>query len=323
MSVKRIIFVIYDGFELLDMSGPSAVFSTADLLSDFSSYQCHFVSVGGGTIRSGCGLPVITEKASMVEVSAYDTTVLVMGAEEEALLNAAGNSELSKFMVNAVHNAERAGSICTGAFILAAAGVLKHKSATTHWAAVERFSDMFDNVDVLPDAMYHVDGNIWTSAGVTTGIDMALAMVEADLGAHIMNEVARRLVVYSHRPGNQSQFSHILGAQMASGRQFSDVINWIQNNLDKQVKVEDMASRAGMSERTFYRKFTEATGVTPSKFLENVRLDLARQLIASGQAINMIANAVGFKSQAGFRTAFEAKYGISPSLYRRMNYKEG
>lgn len=318
MVKRHIYFVVYDGFELLDMSGPAAVFSTAETITGGGDYQCRYISLSGGTVMSGCGLPIITEKASDVNISSYDT-VLIMGADEEALLKASQEPGLPKFIVAVSDLAERVGSVCTGAFLLAVSGLLNGRSAATHWIGVERLSLMFPEVNVLPDAMYHVDGHIWTSAGVTTGVDMALAMIERDLGGAVMERVAKRLVVYSHRPGNQSQFSHVLDAQMASGRQFSEVIEWINHNLEQSIRVEDMAERAGMSERTFYRKFTDATGLTPSKFLENTRLEFAKQLIASGKAIKQVAIASGFKSQAGFRSAFEGKYGVTPSHYRRMN----
>ncbi len=318
MTQRQVFFVIYDGFELLDMSGPAAVFSTVGTVTGSEHYRCRYVSVSGGTVVSGCGLPLITETISEVKIGSHDT-VLIMGADEEPLLKAVQDAALLRHMIEVSDRVERIGSVCTGAFLLAVAGLLNGRSAATHWIGVERLALMFPEVKVLPDAMYHIDGHVWTSAGVTTGVDMALAMIETDLGAALMERVAKRLVVYSHRPGNQSQFSHVLDAQMASARQFSNVVEWMEANLDQPIRVEDMAERAGMSERTFYRKFTDTTGVTPSKFLETMRLEFAKQLIGSGKAINQVATASGFKSQAGFRAAFEGKYGVTPSHYRRMN----
>lgn len=203
--------------------------------------------------------------------------------------------------------------------MLAENRLLDGKKATTHWADLEQLTRDYPLVDVQQDALYCVDDNTWTSAGVTTGIDMALAMVGKDQNRKVMQEVASWLVVYAHRPGHQSQFSELLAAQ--NHHMFSDIIVWLDSNLHKPIKVRDMAEKSVMTERTFYRKFTDEVGCTPAKFLENRRLFRAKQLLETGSIVKSISTNVGYKSALGFRNAFQAKYGLSPAMYKRMHCK--
>jgi transcriptional regulator GlxA family with amidase domain len=169
------------------------------------------------------------------------------------------------------------------------------------------------------DALYVVDGKVWTSAGVTTGIDMALALVEADLGVATANLIARHFVLYARRPGYQSQFSPLLQAQTAAEASFAGLIDWMQDNLDQPLDVPALAARAGLSERSFYRKFTEATGKTPAHFVEGLRLDAARTLLARGLPLKAIAAKIGLRSSARLGQAFERRFGMAPSLFREMH----
>src|SRR6185436_9350500 len=187
----------------------------------------------------------------------------------------------------------RYGSVCTGAFVLASAGLLDGKRVATHWANCARLAERFPAVSVDPESLYVVDGKVWTSAGVTTGIDMALALVEADLGAATANLIARHFVLYARRPGFQSQFSPLLGAQAEADTPFAGLMEWMQGNLDARLDVPMLAHRAGLSERSFYRKFTDATGKTPAHFVETLRLDAARTLLARGLPLKTIAGQVG------------------------------
>jgi transcriptional regulator GlxA family with amidase domain len=213
---------------------------------------------------------------------------------------------------------ERIGSVCSGTFLLARAGLLDGRRATTHWAACERFRQMFPAVRLEPDALYVQDGDLWTSAGVTTGIDMALAMVGGDHGALLAAKVARQLVVYSHRPGHQSQFSSLLDAQTRATVEFAGLIDWVQARLEQPIRIAEMAAEMGMSERSFLRKFKEATGEPPSKYLDRLRIEKARVLLAAGASIKQTTLQVGFQSEAAFRSAFTARIGVSPSHYAKM-----
>jgi len=213
----------------------------------------------------------------------------------------------------------RYGSVCTGAFVLAAAGLLDGKRVATHWASCARLAERHPALSVDADALYVVDGKVWTSAGVTTGIDMALALVEADLGAATANLIARHFVLYARRPGYQSQFSPLLEAQREAAAPFADLVEWMQAHLDGALDVPALARRAGLTERSFYRKFTEATGKTPAHFVERLRLEAARTLLAKGLPLKTIACKVGLGSSARLGQAFERRFGLAPSLFREMH----
>ncbi|MBC2777281.1 GlxA family transcriptional regulator [Parasphingopyxis marina] len=313
-SRRGIIFYIYDGFELLDLSGPASVFSMADSLGGGGAYFVETVSAQGGMVRSGSGLSVSSLSLRERPVRNIDT-VLAVGAMPQGLMAAMACEASRVWMQRACGIAERFGSICSGAFILAEAGLLDGHRVATHWEGCRQLAKAYPRIDVDPDALYVQQGKLWTSAGVTTGIDMALAMVEKDHGPVLKAAVAKALVVYAHRPGNQSQFSAVLEAQTAATG-FSDLGAWIEERLDRPIRVEEMARQAGMSERTFYRRFTQRTGMTPSKYLETLRLDRARQMLEAGRPVKTVAHAVGFASEGGFRAAFEARYDLAPSLHR-------
>ena len=319
-DTRRFIFFVYDGFSLMDTSGTAGVLSTANLLSRKKLYETLLVSTSGGHVCSESGITVDTIPASSVRVGKNDT-VLVAGAERRALRLAIKRQLFNDWLQGAAKRAERYGSVCTGAFLLASAGLLNGKHATTHWLAEPEMVRYYPEVKAGSDTLYQVDGNVWTSAGATSGIDMALAMIRDDHGAKLMADVAKRLVLYTHRPGNQSQFSAILDVQTAADAEadFSEVVQWAEENLQNPIKVEDLAAQAGMSERTFYRRFTKATGITPARLIENLRFERAKTLLEVGTAVKKVARAVGFSSEGGFRHAFEAKFGITPSVHRLMH----
>jgi transcriptional regulator GlxA family with amidase domain len=315
---RRILFIIFDQFELLDLSGPSSVFNAAQTLIKHPVYSIHTLSTAGGLICSRTGIEVNSQTFEGFNVSSSDT-ILIVGGANQAISKASLDLNLQAWLRINTPKAERVGSICSGALILAANSLLDDKKATTHWADLDQLSQNYPCVVVEQDALYCVDGNTWTSAGVTTGIDMALAMVGNDHSSKVMQEVASWLVVYAHRPGHQSQFSELLAAQ--NHHMFADIVVWLDRNLHKPIKVRDMAEKSAMTERTFYRRFTNEVGCTPSKFLENRRLFRGKQLLETGSVIKSICTKVGYKSELGFRNAFEAKYGLSPALYKRMHCK--
>jgi len=318
MRPRRVIFLIYEGFELLDLSGPSSVFSNANTACGRAEYEVVVVAPEAGEVRSAAGPTVLARALSSVRPMGRDT-VLAVGGDRPALERALPNEAIGAWLRRGAKTAGRFGSVCTGTFLLAQAGLLDGRRAATHWAACRKLTKHFDQVSVEPDALYVVDGPVWTSAGASTGIDMALAMVRTDLGAKVMRQVAQQLVVYAHRPGNQSQFSALLDAQSAAGDPFSDVVAWVDAHLEQPIRVGDMARQAGMSERTFYRRFTDVMGISPSKFLERTRLDRARQLLESGAPVKSVAGAVGYRSDQGFRAAFIGRFDVSPSMHRRMH----
>ena len=320
--MHRVTFVIYPGFELLDTSGPASVFNSANRALDQSGtvpfYAIDMVSTNGGPIASSSGVVVHTRGVDELSREMVDT-ILIAGAEREHLLPAMADPGLRIWLPQVMARARRFGSVCSGAFILAALGLLDGHRIAIHWDACKPFADTFRSVTVDRDALYVVDGQIWTSAGVTTGIDMALAMVAHDLNAAIAGQVAKRLVLYARRPGYQSQFSPLLQAQAKADSPFADLIGWIQANLDASLEVPALAARAGLTERTFHRKFLAATGETPARFVEMARLDAARMLLSRGLSLKAVAAQVGLSPAARFTEAFERRFGVAPRLFRDMH----
>jgi transcriptional regulator GlxA family with amidase domain len=242
-----------------------------------------------------------------------------MGAQKEPLLRAVADPGLRAWLPRAAKQIPRIGSVCSGAFVLASLGLVDGRSVTTHWNACDPLTKAYPKVKVDADAVYVVDDNLWTSAGVTTGIDMALAMVSRDIDATTAGAVARGLVLYARRPGYQSQFSPLLQAQSRAESPFAELIAWIMSNLDRSLEVPALAARAGLSERTFHRRFVAATGETPARFIEAARLDAARMLLSRGAALKTVATRVGLAPAARFTEAFERRFGVTPRLFRETH----
>ncbi len=317
-SRRRVIFIAYPGVELLDIAGPAAVFSSANVLSGRPLYQPLVAAPECGDIKTQAGLLLNADGLEQLRFNELDT-VLVVGAYRDALRAAMANGVILRALQAAEAGAERIGSICTGAFVLAAAGLLEGRRVTTHWEGRERLARFSPGCVVDSDALYVRDGALWTSAGVAAGIDMALAMVERDHGTRLKSEIARQLVVYAHRPGYQSQFSALLSAQVRADERYGSLVRWLSERLDRTTKVSEMAGYLGQSERSFYRHFVAEFGQTPSKFLERLKLDAGRELIETGAPVKVVTAQVGFRSESAFRSAFKAHFGVSPVLYARMH----
>lgn len=319
--MHRVVFVIYPGFELLDMSGPTAVFDGANHVLGESGnapfYVIDIVSTQGGMVTSSSGVAVSSLHHRRLTSKPVDT-LLVVGAHYPQLWRAAADPRLVTWIPKLAANARRFGSVCSGAFLLAGFGMLDGRRVTTHWGACARLAEMFPSIKVNCDALYVVDGSVWTSAGVTSGIDMALAMLAHDLGAAIAGQVAKGLVLYARRPGYQSQLSPLLEAQTKADSPFADLIEWVHANLDACLDVPTLAARAGLTERTFHRRFVAAVGETPARFVEIARVDAARTLLACGLSLKSVAAKVGLFPTTRLCEAFERKFGISPKLFRDM-----
>ena len=320
--MHHVAFVVYPGFELLDVSGAASVFNGANRAlrqqGKPAFYKVVVASAEGGGVESSGGVALETRPIAELRSGQADT-VLIVGAEREPLLQAVADPALRAALPRLAGEAERFGSVCTGGFVLAALGLLDGRRIATHWDSCKPLAKAFPKVTVDPDALYVVDGRLWTSAGVTTGIDMALAMVARDLDATIAGEVAKRLVLYARRPGYQSQFSPVLQAQVKGDSPFADLIGWIQSNLDAPLDVPSLADRAGLSERTFHRRFVAATGQTPARFVETARLDAARMLLSRGLSLKMVAAKVGLSPASRLSDAFERRFGVAPRLFRDMH----
>src|SRR5262245_16684489 len=309
----RLFILAYEGCQLLDVTGPAAVFGAASEASGRAVYDLRIVSPDGGAVASNAGVAIQSDK-----IGGRPDTLLVAGGSR-GLEATMARADLRRWLRKAAPKTKRYGSVCTGAFVLAAAGLLQGRRVATHWANRARLARQFPDLTVDAEALYVVDGKVWTSAGVTTGIDMALALVEADLGAATANLIARHFVLYARRPGYQSQFSPLLQAQTAAEAPFAALIEWMQAHLDQPLDVPSLARRAGLTERSFYRKFTDATGKTPAHFVEALRLDAARTLLARGLPLKSIAGQVGLTSSARLGAAFERRFGVAPSLFREMH----
>ncbi len=313
----RIRILAYEGCQLLDVTGPAAVFGAANEAVAKPFYDLAIVSPDGGAVATNSGIELQSRRIGN-KVGGQPDTLLVAGGSK-GLRAVMAREDVRRWLRKVAPGTRRFGSVCTGAFVLAAAGLLDGKRVATHWASCDRLARGFPALTVDPDALYVVDGKVWTSAGVTTGIDMALALVEADLGAAVANLIARHFVLYARRPGFQSQFSPLLSAQAEADAPFVGLMEWMQNNLTARLDVPALAMRAGLSERSFYRKFTDATGKTPAHFVETIRLDAARTLIAKGLPLKVVAGKVGLRSSARLGAAFERRFGMAPSLFRQMH----
>jgi transcriptional regulator GlxA family with amidase domain len=320
--MHHVAIVVYPGFELLDATGPASVFNVANRTlakrGGAPFYKVALVSAECGAVESSSGVALEARPIAGLQ-SVEAQTLLIAGAEREHLMPALADKTLLTAIPRLASNAERFGSVCSGGFFLAALGLIDGHRVATHWDATGPLAKLYPKVSVDPDALYVVDGRLWTSAGVTCGIDMALAMVAHDFDATIAAEVAKRLVLYARRPGYQSQFSPVLQAQLKADSPFADLIQWIQSNLDKPLAIMSLAARAKLSQRSFHRKFLAATGMTPARFVETVRLDAARTLLSRGRSLKSVAAAVGLFPPNRFTDAFERRFGVAPRLFREMH----
>mgnify|MGYP001794093304 CR=1 FL=1 len=315
---RRTIFVVFEDFQLLDMSGPAAVFHAASDFMEGLPYEIVVASVNGGSVRSSCGAEIGSIPLSTVSVDAKDT-VLAVGGTEAGLRSAVEEEGVPMWLHRAADAAERIGSVCVGAFLLGAAGLLDGKQVCSHWRSCGLLEESFPKARVDADALYTCDGALWSSAGVSSGIDMALAMIEADHGADLKARIARGLVVYAHRPGLQSQFSEVLQVQSRRDGRFADVLDWIGLNLHVRIRAEELADRAGMSHRSFLRHFQQSIGSTPARYVEQLRLARAKEMLENGAAVKTIPGQIGYRSEAAFRTAFERRFAHTPNEFKRLH----
>jgi transcriptional regulator GlxA family with amidase domain len=317
-TARPVALLAFDGVQVLDVTGPAAVFGAANDAAGTPFYRLHILSPAGGAIVSNSGVTLLTEALADVAPASVDT-VLVVGGSEAGLRALALDAGARAWMTQASAHARRYGSVCTGAFVLAAYSLASGKRVATHWESTATLASLHPDVEVDAHALYVEDGRVWTSAGVTTGIDMCLALVARDLGDAVANAIARRLVLYARRPGYQSQFSPVLAAQARAGGPFADVIDWLRDHLAEPVDVERLALRAGMSPRHFHRRFTQAVGETPARFVETLRLDQARDLLQTARSLKEVAAQTGYANQGQFSKAFVRRFGVSPGLFREVH----
>lgn len=311
------VFVAYDGAVLLDLTGPWEVFSSANAIVGAATkpYRMELVSGDGASmIHCAEGLSLASPLAIADCRGPIDT--LLVPAMNPGDRSLPAKSALTKLR-RLAERSRRVASICGGAFLLAEAGLLDGRRATTHWLATEELAAQYPRVTVEPDAIYVKDGNVYTSAGVTTGIDLALSLVEEDLGREVALQCARLLVMFMRRPGGQSQFSATLQSQRTERDPINDLIAWATDHPAADLSVEAMATRVHMSARNFARVFRSEVGRTPAAFVEQMRIEAARRRLEdTGDSLATIARACGFGSADSLRRSFQRVLKVAPSAYR-------
>jgi transcriptional regulator GlxA family with amidase domain len=306
--MQRIGFIVSTGFQVMDFAAVS-VFEFANLTVGETLYDLHLLSEAGGSVCSSVGIVVETKA---LDDTAFDT-LIVFGDTQIA----PSTPGLRAFLGRTLPTLRRVGSICTGAFILAEAGVLDGRRATTHWFHARELQARFPKVKVEEDRIFIIDGAIWTSAGMSAGIDLALAMVEKDLGAEVARSVAKKLVVYHRRAGGQSQYSALLELEPKSDR-IQSALAYAKKNLQTSLSVERLAEAAHLGPRQFSRAFHAETGQSPAKAIENLRVEAARLMMEQGRhPIDVVARETGFADRDRMRRAFLRAFGQPPQVIRR------
>ncbi|GGY36321.1 GlxA family transcriptional regulator [Streptomyces xanthochromogenes] len=313
MTQRSVLVVLFDEVQSLDVTGPAEVFAAAcRILGDPAAYQLRFASLDGAPVTSHSGLRLMADCA-LADAAPADI-LLVPGGD--------GASTPDPRLVNWLRahgpRARRLVSVCTGSLLLAEAGLLDGRRATTHWALCARLAHRYPAVQVEPDPIFVRDGNVATSAGVTAGIDLSLALVEEDHGRDVALTIARTMVVFLRRPGNQAQFSAQLAAQTARREPLRELQQWIAEHPDDDLSVEALAQRASLSPRHFARAFHAETGTTPGRYVERVRLEYARRLLEeTPDGIQEVSRAAGYGTPEAMRRAFVKTLGTAPAEYRR------
>jgi transcriptional regulator GlxA family with amidase domain len=317
-DARRVVFVIYPGVTLLDVTGPVQAFSSAnntEIANERCIYEVVIASPGGGPVVTDCLVDLGTVSLEQAAAQPIDTLIVAGGV---GVFDALEQRGLVDWIKEQSADCRRVASTCMGSFLTAAAGLLDGQSVTTHWRQVEELQRRFPNIDVKRDPLFVRNGDMWSSAGVTAGIDLALAMIEEDMGHEAAMQVAQALVVFFKRPGGQSQFSDILNIQAAETEGvFADLHAWIAGHLQSELSVPKLAERLAMSPRSFSRKYKAKTGITPAKTVEMMRVDAAKRALArSDLPLSKIAFNTGFLDEQRLRRAFQRHVGTSPTAYR-------
>ncbi len=303
--------LVFPDFQLLDAAGPISVFEIAARFAG-GPPSIKVLAVTPGPVRSSSGVELL---ARGLRPSGAISTLIVAGGE--GVRTAATCQKTLAFVRAVAKRGVRVASVCSGAYILAEAGLLDGRRATTHWQRTRHFLSAYPKVKLEPDRIFVRDGNIWSSAGISAGIDLALALVAEDFGDEIAQKTARQLVLYNRRGGGQSQFSSLLELKAPGGR-FGALLTWAREHLEAPLTVEDLAEQAGMSSRHFARAFIAETGATPSKAIERLRIEVARQRVqSSSEAIERVAQLTGFRDPERMRRAFSRAFGQPPQSLRR------
>jgi transcriptional regulator GlxA family with amidase domain len=311
--VRRVVIIAFPKVQTLDVHGPAEVFTTATQLSAGEGYTVEVVAARPGPLPTS-SVALYPDRTIDRCKGPIDTLVVAGG---RGVIAAVEDDRLVAWIAAAAKRSRRVTSVCTGAFLLARAGLLDGRRATTHWASCDELARRHPAVEVERDPIFVRDGNVTTSAGVTSGMDLALAIVEEDLGREVALETARWLVLFVKRPGGQAQFSAQLAAQSAERASLRELQAWMVDHLASDLSVPALAARACMSERNFARAFKAETGMTPAAYVEALRVERARLALESGaEAIDAVARRCGFGTVETLRRAFARRLGVSPGAYR-------
>jgi transcriptional regulator GlxA family with amidase domain len=312
---RRVVVVVYPGIQSLDVTGPVEVFSTANRQTGTSHYRFEIVASTAGAVDTSSGLGLRVDQPVRSVRGPIDTLLVAGG---DGVTGAIADAPLVAAVRRLARHSRRVTSVCSGAFVLAEAGLLDGRRATTHWSVCDLMARRYPNVTVDADPIFVRDGNVMTSAGVTAGMDLALALVEDDLGRDVALTVARQLVLFLRRPGSQSQFSAQLAGQIAERDPLRDAQRFIAEQPDADLSVAALARRAGMSERNFARCFRDEVGVTPARYVEQARVETARRLLEETDGgVEEIARRSGFGTAETMRRTFVRIVRTSPNDYRR------
>ncbi|HTQ13517.1 MAG TPA: GlxA family transcriptional regulator [Rhizomicrobium sp.] len=310
---RAVVMLAFEGAQILDVAGPMQILAAVNDERSAPVYALTLLAGKKGPFATSGGLRLDADGAYAALPARIDTLMVCGGSIERALRD----PEMMTAVREGAKRARRVVSICSGAFFLAAAGLLDGRRATTHWRSVDQLAKHYPRVTVEPDAIYVRNGRTWTSAGVTAGMDLALALVREDWGDAMALAVARRHVMFLMRPGGQSQFSAHLAAEAAGTGRLAPLLRWIPEHVDGELDVAALAARANMSERSFARIFRKETGETPAAHVARARLDAARRMLtASGLPVETIALRAGFGSEERMRRAFHRHLKVAPSQFR-------
>lgn len=314
-SRRRVLHVIYPGAKLLDIAGPLQVFRDARSPRGTPWFEPQLVSRTGGSIETDSGVELPTARLDRIRVEAADIVIIPGGP---GVFDAIHDIALVMWLRSHLPQAAIVASTCTGAFLLAEAGMLDGRRAVTHWDDCADLQRRYPKVHVETDPIFIEDRGVWTSAGVTAGIDLALALVEREIGYQVAVDLARRLVVYSKRPGGQSQFSNRLQQQLVDETgSFETLHQWMEQNIHRDLRVARLAEQARMSPRHFHRAYSRVTGVTPARMVARMRVEAARRTLEETDlGIAAIATRCGFGTDEQMRRTFQRELGVSPSAYR-------
>lgn len=312
---KRMALLVFEQAQMLDVAGPADVFAMAERFAPGLRYELRCVSARGGPLRLSNGLSLLTEPLSAVRLAGLDT-LLVAGAERKGLQAALADQALGQWVQRAAARVQRLVSVCVGSYALAHWGLLDGRRATSHWSVLDRLQRDFPKVQVERDALFVRDGELWTAGGVSTGIDLSLALLEQDSNRRVAAQVARALVMASRRVGNQSQYSLQLRAQ---GGRYAELSDWMATHLRERLDIATLAARAGETERSFCRHFSAEVGEPPGRFVESLRVDAARRALEGGASAKAAARQAGFGAAEQMSRAFRRRLDMTPRDYQRQH----